>query len=179
MARQKRSFTRATRRPGAWSGGIAPGLVIPASSPVLVEMWDPYVTDSLLASGKVTHQVTHLSIALSDPVTSNSTHHPILGYYVRVFQTDAGFNVPTGLISSPFATGLLVQDLMDFGLLTIRDATHRWSDIFRRVLKAKRRLDDTEVLGIVLQIQYRANVPGTQNMEFDLAWRTFMREAKP
>jgi len=181
MARNvRRSFTRATRRPGAWSGGVALGLAVPASSPVLVELWDPYVTGNLLSCGKVTHQVTHLSIAMSDPVFVNATHHPCLGYYVRVFQTDAGLNVPAVLIATPFANGLITQELLDFGLITWRDPATKLGDIVRRALKGKRRMDDTEVLGLVMQMSYRVNVPGASDwVEFDVAWRTFMREAKP
>jgi len=167
--------SRAARRPGAWTGGIALGLVVPASSPILVELWDQSTTAYLLASGKVTHMTTHLSIALSDPVVTNSTHHPVLIWYVKVFQTDATGNVPSGLIGSVVSPGsqVLTQDLLDYGVMTWRDAATRPSDVVERHLKSKRRMDDTESLGLVLQTVYRTNTPSTQNVEYNVTWRSF------
>jgi len=165
---------RTPKREGAWVGNLAQGASL-GQTVVYREIWGPPDTKTYLTAGHITHQVTHLTLAVPNANGVAGT----LFWGVKVYDTDATQVVPGALFLDPSDPATLDQEWMDWGFRFVQpsaagNGSSGLADFtVHREIRAKRRFSDTQSVGLTLIFQ----TAGT--LTYTVGYRTFCRVAKP
>lgn len=180
MKRFRRRFTsaRRPRRRGAWYGSIVT-VPLTADVPSGYYLWDADTSQVFNVQGKGVHQRTLLWMTMvlgSTDTVAAPTGQANLAWYTAQFRTDAGNDVPTAMMTSPFSPIIMEKDLMDWGMKGLADTRivganysliGRALDLtIQRDIVAKRKFDDTDALMVILEAD--------QDVDIVLAWRTYI-----
>jgi len=150
---------------GAWTGGVV-GATVPTTGSLFVPLWTNLDAQAYNMPGRGVHRYTHITLCARPNANSQDIH--LLYWYVKVFQTDGSGVVPTQLVPTAYTPTigdlpLMVWDVDQFGAVGSSSTTGLDWDGSQKGkrhsidIKAKRRIDDTEYIALVLSV----NTPNT------------------
>lgn len=185
MPTRRRVFRRFTsarsRRRGTWHGFLL-NATLTSDVPNAHYLWDDITSATANLQGRGVHQRTIMRVMVN--TADAISQFPQIAWYMYVFKTDVGGNVPTNAIFSPWGgQAVLQKELMDWGMFgftpNFQQGTSYGYAAFElpqihRDIKVKRRITDTDALMWVMEARSFTGAALTLPIRVTLCARTYV-----